>query len=60
MNAVFKTNSNPAINEPLLRVEKITLQSHVSLLPGALFIFAAAFLAAFLIHARVTSSWPFN
>lgn len=59
MYEVSQLNQNPIANQPLIRVEKITLRSHVSILPGALFIFSVAALAGFLIYARATSSWPF-
>jgi len=62
MNENFQNNQNliPDHSEPMIRVERITLKSHVSILPGVLFIFAIAALAGFLIFARANTSWPFG
>ncbi|OGE78326.1 MAG: hypothetical protein A2751_04210 [Candidatus Doudnabacteria bacterium RIFCSPHIGHO2_01_FULL_46_14] len=60
MSESFQSNQNPIANQPLIRVERVTLHSHVSFLPGVIFIFAVAVLAGFLIYARANGSWPFE
>ena len=48
-------------DQPFMKVRKVsTLNQHVSLLPGIVFIFAIAVLACFLIFSRASGYWPFN